>query len=332
MPKIGTLKDELTGMMKQPPELEACMICLENLAQPTVLSCSHVYCRECLLQWMQRGNASSCPACRQDSLAPTKKKSLLTFPPPPVEKAPEVKKEKKENANAAARDEEKEEEEEKEKQRLERIPTKIKKVMEIVLSEIDVDPTSKFLVFTAFPSILKFLQDELSRAAIGSVVIDGSSTLSQRAERIKLFQDLGSHNVRVCIVSSRVGNMGLTLTAANHLIIVEPANNIDVDTQILGRVKRLGQKRAVTCHRLQIQDSIEVPLFELVQSRTVSLSAGGSEAAKAAVTETIMKLVYPQGAPPVAAAAVVAPIAPGAFMHQVQNFLQVAAESINQYF
>ncbi|MDP1603257.1 MAG: RING finger domain-containing protein, partial [Legionella sp.] len=72
MPKIESLKNELIGMMKQPPEVETCMICRETLDHPCVAICGHQYCRECILQWMQRGNAANCPACRRDSLSHAK--------------------------------------------------------------------------------------------------------------------------------------------------------------------------------------------------------------------------------------------------------------------
>jgi SNF2 family DNA or RNA helicase len=66
-----------------------------------------------------------------------------------------------------------------------------------------------------------------------------------------------SSQVRVLLVSLMAGNVGLNLTAASHVIIVDPWWNPFVEDQAIGRAHRIGQTSPVTVHRLVVEDTIE---------------------------------------------------------------------------
>lgn len=74
---------------------------------------------------------------------------------------------------------------------------------------------------------------------------------------LQLTQIYSYSQVTVLLVSLMAGNVGLNLTAASHVIIVDPWWNPFVEEQAIGRVHRIGQTRPVTVHRLAVHGTIE---------------------------------------------------------------------------
>lgn len=64
---------------------------------------------------------------------------------------------------------------------------------------------------------------------------------SQVQKRVKQFQ--GSPDIPIFLLTSQVGGLGLTLTAADRVIIVDPAWNPSTDNQAVDRAYRIGQVR-----------------------------------------------------------------------------------------
>ena len=148
------------------------------------------------------------------------------------------------------------------------IPSKIQYILSILQQITAQETTAKFILFSAFAPMIQTLQTALTQARIPFVTIDGSAPLDKRAKMVEAFQNPGGPSV--CILSSRAGNAGLTLTAANHLIFVEPNMNIAVDAQAIGRVNRMGQLRQVTIHRLLAEGTVEERIQRLILDGTLS--------------------------------------------------------------
>jgi len=72
----------------------------------------------------------------------------------------------------------------------------------------------------------------------------------------------------VFILSVRSGAVGINLTAASHVFMIEPCLNPALENQAIGRAWRMGQTRPVTVKILAVQDSIETNIVKLVQQRT----------------------------------------------------------------
>jgi SNF2 family DNA or RNA helicase len=141
--------------------------------------------------------------------------------------------------------------------------SKIRFAINLIRNQLQEDPTSRFVVFSTFPKLMHMMTAELAKHRITSIVVDGSTTLQKRARIIQEFQ---AGSVTVCVISSRVGNAGLTLTAANHLILLEPNTNVAVDAQAMGRIHRFGQTRPVTIHRIIMAQTVEERIQVLVES------------------------------------------------------------------
>jgi DNA excision repair protein ERCC-6 len=65
----------------------------------------------------------------------------------------------------------------------------------------------------------------------------------------------------VFILTTRVGGLGINLTAANKVIIFDPDWNPMVDVQATERALRIGQQRDVTIYRLVSEDTIEERIY-----------------------------------------------------------------------
>ena len=73
--------------------------------------------------------------------------------------------------------------------------------------------------------------------------------------------------MNICLLSSRAAAAGLTLTAANHMILVEPATNNDLESQAMGRI---GQDRPVTIHRLAARGTIDERTYSLLDAGDIN--------------------------------------------------------------
>jgi hypothetical protein len=74
-------------------------------------------------------------------------------------------------------------------------------------------------------------------------------------------------NVRVFLLSHRAGAQGLTLTRANHVILLEPALEPAIEQQAISRVHRVGQNRPVRVLRFLVQSTIEEEVLHIQEER-----------------------------------------------------------------
>ena len=68
---------------------------------------------------------------------------------------------------------------------------------------------------------------------------------------------------KILLISLRAGGVGLNLTSANTVFMMDPWWNEAVENQAINRAFRIGQKRKVTVYRLIIKDSIEEKILKL---------------------------------------------------------------------
>ena len=84
---------------------------------------------------------------------------------------------------------------------------------------------------------LMLLQAELRDLGVSFLRIDGGSSASERQDLVSRFQRRGC-DVPVFLLTSQVGGLGLTLTAATRVIIVDPAWNPSTDNQVRQQSQR----------------------------------------------------------------------------------------------
>ena len=85
---------------------------------------------------------------------------------------------------------------------------------------------------------------------------------NQKGHALEAFQD--DPPTTLFLLNANVATVGLNLTAANHIILMEPSMNPAQERQAIGRAHRLGQQREVTVHRLYMENSVESRIRELM--------------------------------------------------------------------
>lgn len=125
------------------------------------------------------------------------------------------------------------------------------------------------LVFSYWKHALSSLESELQRCSIRCVRIDGDHSADERARALSAFRT--SPEVQVMLLTFGVGSVGLTLTEATHIHLVEPHWNPMVEEQAIARAHRIGQDKLVTVWRYIVENSIEERIIRK-QSRKLYLA------------------------------------------------------------
>ncbi|MBS1960413.1 MAG: DEAD/DEAH box helicase [Bdellovibrionales bacterium] len=120
------------------------------------------------------------------------------------------------------------------------------------------------LVFSQWTRFLDRIEMELKPLDINYVRLDGSTI--RRDQVIQKFNE--SPEPTVFLLSLHAGGVGLNLTKADHVIFCEPWWNPFVEFQAEDRVHRIGQKNAVTIHRLLCVGTVEEKIRELQAKKT----------------------------------------------------------------
>ncbi|KAF2001888.1 hypothetical protein P154DRAFT_618967 [Amniculicola lignicola CBS 123094] len=140
--------------------------------------------------------------------------------------------------------------------------TKIRQLLQILEKET---PDHKVIVFSQFTSMLDLIEPFLRRESYNFTRYDGSMRNDLREASLhKLRND---KRTRVLLCSLKCGSLGLNLTAASRVVIMEPFWNPFVEEQAIDRVHRLNQTVDVTVYRLSIHNSVEERILELQEAK-----------------------------------------------------------------
>jgi non-specific serine/threonine protein kinase len=94
---------------------------------------------------------------------------------------------------------------------------------------------------------------------------DGSYTAIQREQAIRDFQD--NDECTVFLISLKAGGMGLNLTAADYVYIVDPWWNPAVEQQAIDRTHRIGQTKNIFAYRMICKDTVEEKIMTLKEKK-----------------------------------------------------------------
>ena len=127
------------------------------------------------------------------------------------------------------------------------------------------EPPIKSVVFSGWTAHLDLIQIALEDNSIKYVRLDGKMTRSQRNASLTAFRD--DPEIPVILVSIMAGGLGLNLTTASKVYVMEPQFNPAAEAQAIDRVHRLGQKREVTAVRFIMADSFEEKMLALQRKK-----------------------------------------------------------------
>ncbi|KAK3324270.1 SNF2 family N-terminal domain-containing protein [Cercophora scortea] len=139
------------------------------------------------------------------------------------------------------------------------------------------EPPYKSVVFSGWTSHLDLIEIALDRAGITHTRLDGKMSRAARTAAMDAFRD--DPSVQVILVSIMAGGMGLNLTTANSVYVMEPQFNPAAEAQAVDRVHRLGQKRPVRTVRFIMENSFEEKMLKLQEKKKklASLSMDGRD-------------------------------------------------------
>ncbi|AGO10140.1 AaceriAAR147Wp [[Ashbya] aceris (nom. inval.)] len=139
---------------------------------------------------------------------------------------------------------------------------KVQQCLGIIKAVLENSTDEKLIVFSQFTTFFDILQFFIKKVLnISYLRYDGTMNGNVRASVIERFYR--ENNERLLLISMKAGNSGLTLTCANHVILVDPFWNPYVEEQAMDRCYRISQQREVYIHRLLLKNTIEDRIVEL---------------------------------------------------------------------
>lgn len=260
-------------------QVHLCGLCKSEAFQCVTTKCNHTFCQECLVQKFRdavdgdvEAHRIPCPDCGAAISNSTLGKKLSP-------KQRFAKFQAKGSVESS---------------------TKLEMVVSAIESMMRDHPGDKMIIFSHFTSFLDVIELMLEERRVASARLDGTMTLSARNTVIRNFQ---SSSTPVLIASKTATGVGLNLTSANHVIVVDPWWNPAIEEQAVHRCHRIGQKKPVHVSRFVISDTIEHYCFEIAQKKkdfgdAILRAASSNEGAKAAsskLQELLARLNYVGG-------------------------------------
>jgi SNF2 family DNA or RNA helicase len=117
----------------------------------------------------------------------------------------------------------------------------------------------KALVFSQFTSLLSIVRNRLDEAGVVYEYLDGQT--NHRQAHVERFQN--DPDCRLFLISLKAGGLGLNLTAAEYIFLLDPWWNPAVEAQAIDRAHRIGQTRPVFAYRLIARDTVEEKVLQL---------------------------------------------------------------------
>lgn len=151
----------------------------------------------------------------------------------------------------------------------ERKPFKGVKIQELIREITENTGDHKMLVFSQFTEMLALIREELDENKIKFCYLDGSTSAVNRKIQVELFQS--SPEIKVFLISLKAGGVGLNLTEADYVYIVDPWWNPAVEQQAIDRTHRIGQKNNIFAYKMICKDSVEEKIL-LLQEKKLGIS------------------------------------------------------------
>ncbi|KAM6258211.1 helicase-like transcription factor [Porphyrio hochstetteri] len=238
---------------------EECAVCLESLTLPVITRCAHVFCKPCIFEVIRSEQPNAkCPLCRNE----LKVEHLVECP---LE-------EERDSSNGKKSDQEW------------ISSSKINALMHALIELRRDNPTAKCLIVSQFTTFLTLIENPLKESGFTFTRLDGSMAQKKRVEAIQCFQSSQAGSPTVMLLSLKAGGVGLNLTAASRVFLMDPAWNPAAEDQCFDRCHRLGQKHDVVITKFIVKDSVEENMLK-IQNKKRELTAGAFATKKPSANE-----------------------------------------------
>ena len=133
-----------------------------------------------------------------------------------------------------------------------------------ILTSLRQENGNRVLIFSQFTSFLSQIGAMMKDAGFDYLYLDGQTPLDERQRLVDSFQ---AGESQFFLISLKAGGLGLNLTAANYVILMDPWWNPSIEDQATDRAHRLGQERNVTVIRLVSANTIEEKILKLHEQK-----------------------------------------------------------------
>lgn len=161
-----------------------------------------------------------------------------------------------------------------------------------IVSSLGSRSDNRVLIFSQFTSFLAQVGAMMKDIGVDYLYLDGQTEMDERQRLVDAFQ---AGECQFFLISLKAGGLGLNLTAANYVILMDPWWNPSIEDQATDRAHRIGQERNVTVIRLVSANTIEekiLKLHEAKQSLSDKMLEGTSGSATLTMDE-ILDMVSP---------------------------------------
>mmetsp|Transcript_12990 Transcript_12990/g.39320 ORF Transcript_12990/g.39320 Transcript_12990/m.39320 type:complete len:1245 (-) Transcript_12990:283-4017(-) len=254
------------------PSSAVCALCHDPWEDPVQAACGHAFCKSCVEDFLAAADgAPACPSCDRPLTV-----NLLQEGQKVLQKMASKKGSILSRINLTSF----------------QSSTKCEAVREEIFRMKARDPAAKCLIFSQFTGFLDILNYRLEQAGIKCVVLKGSMTMAMRDAMISSFTNDSS--VTVFLMSLKAGGVALNLTAASHVMLLEPWWNPAVENQAADRIHRLGQYKPIHVTRFVIGGTIEERILKLQDKKSAIFegTVGKDPAALARLTEDDMRFLF----------------------------------------
>lgn len=137
--------------------------------------------------------------------------------------------------------------------------------LEVLIPQLEelIQEGHKSLVFSQFTSMLSIVKKHLDSRGIRYAYLDGQTR--KRKQVVEQFQN--DPETSVFLISLKAGGLGLNLTEAEYVFLLDPWWNPAVEAQAIDRAHRVGQTKQVFAYRIICRDTVEEKILELQKKK-----------------------------------------------------------------
>ncbi|XP_049414588.1 ATP-dependent helicase rhp16-like [Solanum stenotomum] len=239
---------------------QACDLCQDAVEDPVVTSCSHVFCKACLIDFAESTERMACPSCTEP----------LTFEFTVNNDSNSEPTGKRFSSSSISK-----------KNQLNefKTSTKLEALKEEISIMVERDGSAKGVVFSQFTSFLDLIQRSLNLSGVNCVQLVGSMSVTARDAAVDKFTK--DSDCRILLMSLKDGGIALDVKVVSHVFIMDTWWNPAVEQQAQDRIRRIGQHKPVKIVRFITKNTIEEKILELQEEKKLRFegTVGGSSKA-----------------------------------------------------
>jgi DNA repair protein RAD5 len=238
--------------LKSPDTLddESCTICMDQLTDPSLTSCGHIFCYECLKLCLK--SKKLCPLCKtnlagKDILIVNKKNNTQENNP-----------------------------------LIQKYGSKLGKLVSIIRHLVLLDET-RIIIFSQWDDMLTLIGKTLAENEIENSFVKGNVWSRNAAiSKFKNGKTKNGINNKIIMLSLKNAASGTNLTEATHIFFVEPINAPEeeiktIECQAIARGCRIGQKQKIQLIRILIEDTVEEEIYRKNYNKDVVITYENNE-------------------------------------------------------